>query len=706
MFSKDDEKELKGLYELKAKWQKKRRKFCMAEVDESDVNKLFSIKSSIKKVNSKIEKCEKKIKLLEAKKQEKKEIETTLPINAEKPSNNDIGQAATILKQEKRKIGFLTSKEDIAEMLHLEDKIDEPLNFLDEINFIAPQKKLLYSSALFDKIYTSQKLSSKTVTHIQNIRENYEKYQYYDRSIIVSALSLSLIKFKFDVKKANLLLDFISDGEDKVWQRALIGLMLAILTNNRAWIRYDFFTKRLEKLKNNDEIQQAVKAIEFILRNQLYKFNSISPKLFENELFEDPLYCFLPFYEDNKILQDALENADNDFDVEYFQSFLQRNPFLASHKYMLCTALFEEKTLQKTELNEKQALKRANNFSLAHYFHPFQHIISEFFCFFSYYPKRNIDNFFKKQLLLATSDLKEFILHQKTLLLIEANTAYDKEEYRKARTKYADLLEIDKEHKEAKLKIASCYFNIGNDYKDKGDVDNAIIYFNNAIICKPDLHGALGNMGNTYLRKKEYDKAISYFQKVIDIKPNDYKAWSNMGTAYNDKQEYDKAIKHIQKAIDIKPDFSNSWYNMGNTYIDKQEYDKAIKYFQEAINIKPDFYETWHNMGIAYLHKKDYNEAIKHFQKAISFEENEKSNIILGHICLIQKEQGALNYYQKSLAAYQDKNAFFEMMLTSFRQLKLTEHGISEEYFMNFLAEHFKDFQTFLEKKQDSPETT
>ena len=65
---------------------------------------------------------------------------------------------------------------------------------------------------------------------------------------------------------------------------------------------------------------------------------------------------------------------------------------------------------------------------------------------------------------------------------------------------------IDKEHKEAKLKIAKCYFSIAHDYKNKGDLDTAIVYFNNATICNPDNYEAWNNVGIAYFNKKEYDK--------------------------------------------------------------------------------------------------------------------------------------------------------------------------------------------------------
>ena len=45
---------------------------------------------------------------------------------------------------------------------------------------------------------------------------------WYDKSILVSSLTLSLVRH-FDIQKVNLLFDFFEEGENQVWQRALIA---------------------------------------------------------------------------------------------------------------------------------------------------------------------------------------------------------------------------------------------------------------------------------------------------------------------------------------------------------------------------------------------------------------------------------------------------------------------------------------------------
>ena len=58
----------------------------------------------------------------------------------------------------------------------------------------------------------------------------------------------------------------------------------------------------------------------------------------------------------------------------------------------------------------------------------------------------------------------------------------------------------------------------------------------------------------------------------------------------------------------------------------------------------------------------------------------------LGHIFLIkQKETGALQHYRKSLAAFEDKNRFWELMKEDFKDLHLKQYGISAAYYEEIL---------------------
>jgi len=206
-------------------------------------------------------------------------------------------QALDIFMQDKDKLDHKASFESIEKIKH--DLIDKILGDYNAKIKAIPILKSKFVINLFEIIYTSEKLPQSVFDDIQNIRKDSD-YQYYERSLIVSSLTLSVLSWKkFDPSKINCLIDFLTDAEDDVWQRALVGIILSAILHQNRLHRYQL-AKRLQMLQDIDKVQIGIFIIDLILRNQLYKSIAFSEKLTEHEFFKDKVYnWFLPFYEGN-----------------------------------------------------------------------------------------------------------------------------------------------------------------------------------------------------------------------------------------------------------------------------------------------------------------------------------------------------------------------------------------------------------------------
>ena len=73
--------------------------------------------------------------------------------------------------------------------------------------------------------------------------------------------------------------------------------------------------------------------------------------------------------------------------------------------------------------------------------------------------------------------------------------------------------------------MASCYNNLGLAYKNKGEYDLAIDYYERDLTIivaslgkdHPDVASSYNNLGNAYANKGEYDKAIDYYERGLKI---------------------------------------------------------------------------------------------------------------------------------------------------------------------------------------------
>jgi Flp pilus assembly protein TadD len=164
---------------------------------------------------------------------------------------------------------------------------------------------------------------------------------------------------------------------------------------------------------------------------------------------------------------------------------------------------------------------------------------------------------------------------------------------------------------------ADAHNNLGVALGETGQIDEAIRQYQEAIRLQPDNADAHNNLGVALARKGQMDEAISQFQEATRLKSDDAEAHNNLGNALLNKGSVDEAISQFQKALRLKPDYAEAHFNLGNALSRKGQMDEAIRQFQEALRLKPDYVKARNNLGIALANKGQMDEAINQFQEAL-----------------------------------------------------------------------------------------
>ena len=159
--------------------------------------------------------------------------------------------------------------------------------------------------------------------------------------------------------------------------------------------------------------------------------------------------------------------------------------------------------------------------------------------------------------------------------------------------------------------------SLGDALDKKGQTDEAIAHFQEAIRLKPGYADVHNNLGNTLLKKGQADEAIAHFQEAIRLKPGYANAYNNFGNALLRKGQPGEAIRQYQEAIRLEPVDANTHYNLGNAFLKNGQPDEAIRQYQEAIRLKRDSPAAYYNLGIVFRMKGQPDEAIRQLQEAI-----------------------------------------------------------------------------------------
>jgi protein O-mannosyl-transferase len=159
--------------------------------------------------------------------------------------------------------------------------------------------------------------------------------------------------------------------------------------------------------------------------------------------------------------------------------------------------------------------------------------------------------------------------------------------------------------------------NLGIVYSRRGQLDEAIREYREALRLNPFYALAHYNLGNALFQKGQVDEAIQHYQESIRLLPMYVEPYNNLGLALAQKGQTDEAIRQFKQAVHLKPDDADVHYNLGAALGRRGQLDEAIRHYEEALRLKPDRAEAHNNLGAAFYKQGRTAEAIRHFQEAL-----------------------------------------------------------------------------------------
>ena len=159
--------------------------------------------------------------------------------------------------------------------------------------------------------------------------------------------------------------------------------------------------------------------------------------------------------------------------------------------------------------------------------------------------------------------------------------------------------------------------NLGNALVGRGQVDEAIAHYRQALEIKPDDVMTHTNLGVALAGRGQLDEAIAHHRTALTIKPDLAEAHNNLAIALAARGQIDEAIVHYRRALEIMPNYAVAHNNLGFVLAGRGQLDEAITHFRKAVEIKPDYAKAYISLGDALASRGRRQEAIENFQKAL-----------------------------------------------------------------------------------------
>ncbi|MDF1665086.1 MAG: tetratricopeptide repeat protein [Planctomycetota bacterium] len=208
----------------------------------------------------------------------------------------------------------------------------------------------------------------------------------------------------------------------------------------------------------------------------------------------------------------------------------------------------------------------------------------------------------------------------------------------------------------------------------RGDIDEALEYFNDAEKYNQNFYWIYIRRAIIYFQKNDLKKAFNEYKIAVQLDPLNALAFNNRGHIYQVQKQYQKALEDFNRAISLRPQFAMAYLNRGILRWNLRDTLGARRDFTLAIQSNPSFKvrvdrflaqnddnqskglpkdaRSFNQRGFKFMNAKKYKRAIQDFDQAIKLNPNQSPAYTNRGICRFHlgNFEGALSDYNKSIA--------------------------------------------------------
>ena len=107
----------------------------------------------------------------------------------------------------------------------------------------------------------------------------------------------------------------------------------------------------------------------------------------------------------------------------------------------------------------------------------------------------------------------------------------------------------------------------GNEFSQKGQFEEAVEAYHQALQINPDATGPFYNLGLAYKHLKQYERASAAFESALRLEPGNMNIRLNLGNIYNRMERWEQAIDHLNRVVHHSTDNAEAHGNLGWAYL-------------------------------------------------------------------------------------------------------------------------------------------
>ena len=160
--------------------------------------------------------------------------------------------------------------------------------------------------------------------------------------------------------------------------------------------------------------------------------------------------------------------------------------------------------------------------------------------------------------------------------------------------------------------------------EESGDIDGAIENYKAAIGIDENFIEAYDNLAVIYRRLGMLDEAEMYYKEAIRRYPEGELAYQNIAIVYEERGDYKTALSYYEQLQEVNPQNPEGHYGVARMCLQLDRYDEGIKAGKKAIKKykkldDPYIMDGYFIVGLCYLYKQDTKNGKKYIYDAMEY---------------------------------------------------------------------------------------
>jgi tetratricopeptide (TPR) repeat protein len=171
---------------------------------------------------------------------------------------------------------------------------------------------------------------------------------------------------------------------------------------------------------------------------------------------------------------------------------------------------------------------------------------------------------------------------------------------------------------------------------ERGQTEEAIAHFREAVRLNPRMAEARNNLGGTLARTGQIEEGIAHLEQAVLINSHYVKARVNLGNAFLKSGQVDEAVRQFLIARETQPELAAVYLYLGEALTRQGRLREGEQQLRELLRKQPSNANGYHNLALNLKMQGNVTDAVQYYKEALRLDPGHaEAHVNLGAILAV-----------------------------------------------------------------------